>query len=237
VGERPDHSQHPAPDAAQRLPQVRHLGGDLATAEVPALTLSTLAQLNAGLQFGLVDKAPAITSAASATFTTGTAGSFQVTATGQPAPTFTETGTLPAGVTFTSAGLLSGTPAPPSGTTPGSGGVYPLTITAANGVGTAATQTFTLTVDQPPAINAPGSATYARGQKVKLTIHSTGYPVPALALTGKLPAGLKATKASGKLTITGTVSTTATIGKYSITVTATNAAGKATKKITITVKT
>ena len=45
-----------------------------------------------------------------------------------------------------------------------------------------------------------------------------------------------AKKASGKLTITGTVSTSATIGNYNITITAANAAGKATKKITITVK-
>ena len=211
--------------------------GTLATAEAPDLIYSVLAQLNTGLQIGLSYKAPAITSAASATFTTGKAGSFQVTATGHPAPTFTETGTLPAGVTFTSAGLLSGTPAPRSSTSPGSGGAYPLTITASNGIGTAATQSFTLTVNQPPAIKAPGSVTYSRGQQVKLTVHSSGYPVPKLTWTGKLPAGLKAKVGTGKLTITGTVSTTATTGKYPIKVTATNAAGKATKTITITVKT
>jgi hypothetical protein len=34
-----------------------------------------------------VNRAPAITSASSATFTVGTAGSFTVTATGSPAPT------------------------------------------------------------------------------------------------------------------------------------------------------
>lgn len=60
--------------------------------------------------------------------------------------------------------------------------------------------------------------------------------MPALTWTGKLPAGLKAKKASGKLTISGTVSTSATTGKHTITVTAANSAGTATKKITITVK-
>ncbi len=45
----------------------------------------------------------AITSSNSTTFTVGTAGSFSVTA-GNPAPTFTESGSLPSGVTFTSAG-------------------------------------------------------------------------------------------------------------------------------------
>jgi hypothetical protein len=212
--------------------------GNLTTAEAPGLTLSVLDQLQTGLQIGLSYKAPAITSAASVTFTTGKAGSFQVTATGQPAPTFTETGALPAGVTFTSAGRLSGTPAPRSGTSPGSGGVYPLTITASNGIGTAATQNFTLTVNQPPTITAPSSVTYRRGQTVKLTIHSFGYPVPTLTWTGKLPAGLKAKQASGgKLIITGTVSASAVIGTYKITIAAASPIGKATKTITITIKT
>src|SRR6202030_3550891 len=44
--------------------------------------------------------APTITSANSAAFSMGTAGSFTVTATGFPTPTLSETGTLPAGVTF-----------------------------------------------------------------------------------------------------------------------------------------
>ena len=51
-----------------------------------------------------VDAAPAITSAATATFTKGTAGTFTVTATGLPAPSFTETGTLPTGVTLSTGG-------------------------------------------------------------------------------------------------------------------------------------
>ena len=44
-----------------------------------------------------------------ATFTVGTAGSFVVTGTGNPAPTFNETGDLPAGVTFDgTSGIISG---------------------------------------------------------------------------------------------------------------------------------
>ena len=53
-----------------------------------------------------------------------TAGSFSATATGFPAPTLSETGALPSGVTFnTATGVLSGTPAA------GTGGTYPLTFT------------------------------------------------------------------------------------------------------------
>ena len=75
----------------------------------------------------------------------GSAGTFTVTATGNPTATFTETGALPAGVTFTDNGdgtaTLAGTPAA------GTGGTYPFTITATNGVEPHATQSFTLTVD------------------------------------------------------------------------------------------
>ncbi len=88
---------------------------------------------------------PSFTSASSATFATGTAESFAVTATGSPVPTLSESSSdrLPAGVTFNpAAGLLSGAPAA------GSAGAYTLHFTARNGVGTDATQTFTLTINQ-----------------------------------------------------------------------------------------
>ena len=86
--------------------------------------------------------APEITSAGNVTFTIGTAGTFTVTATGTPTPTFSLGGdTLPAGVTFDeTTGVLSGTP------DAGTGGTYDLTITAQNGVSPDATQNFTLTV-------------------------------------------------------------------------------------------
>jgi len=91
--------------------------------------------------------APTITSADSATFIVGTAGTFTVTATGTPKPTFALTGTLPSGVTFDdSTGVLSGTPAA------GSSGIYPVTITASNGVSPDATQNFTLTMGNTAAM-------------------------------------------------------------------------------------
>ena len=97
------------------------------------------------LQVAVAPRAPAITSADHAAFTTGAAGSFTVTATGNPAPVLALTGTLPAGVAFTPAtGLLAGTPAA------GSQGTYPLTLTAANGVAPDATQAFTLQVALAP---------------------------------------------------------------------------------------
>ena len=90
---------------------------------------------------------PAITTAASATATVGSAFNFTVKATGAPAPTMAESGTLPQGLTWTDNGngtaTLAGTPGV------GQGGVYKLTLTATNAGGTA-TQAFTLTVRPGP---------------------------------------------------------------------------------------
>ena len=87
---------------------------------------------------------PAITSKASATFSTEELGTFVVVATGSPTPAITESGALPNGVTFTDEGdgegILTGIPAF------NSAGTYPITFTASNAKG-ATTQQFVLTVD------------------------------------------------------------------------------------------
>ena len=79
-------------------------------------------------------------SATTATFVVGTAGSFTIIARGASGLTFTETGSLPTGVTFSSAGVLAGTPAA------GQAGTYPLTFSVAYGSVLDNTQSFTLTV-------------------------------------------------------------------------------------------
>lgn len=87
--------------------------------------------------------APGITSASSTVFTAGLAGTFNVTATGNPAPTYSASG-LPAWASLdSSTGLLGGTP-PTTG--PSS---HPITITATNGIAPAATQNFTLFIIAP----------------------------------------------------------------------------------------
>ncbi len=125
-----------------------------------------------------VDQAPAITSANTTTFTVGAAGSFTAVATGYPNPALGESGSLPGGVTF-SAGVLSGIPAA------GSGGVYSISITAANGVGLGATQSFTLTVNQAPAfVSATPPTTAYVGQNYEAIFVATGTPAPTYALSG-----------------------------------------------------
>jgi hypothetical protein len=93
----------------------------------------------------IIEQAPTIASATATTFTVGTAGFFTVTTTGSPTPTLTESGALPAGVSFNSStGILSGTPAA------GTAGTFTLMFTASNGVTPNAAQTFTLTVNPAP---------------------------------------------------------------------------------------
>jgi hypothetical protein len=94
-----------------------------------------------------VDQAPAITSASGVTFTAGTAGTFTVQTTGFPTPpTITKTGSLPSGVNFVDnsngTATLSGNAS--------TAGIFPITITANNGVAPNATQSFTLTVVASP---------------------------------------------------------------------------------------
>lgn len=95
-----------------------------------------------------VNQAPAITSANTTTFTVGQPGSFTVTTTGFPTPAIAQGGALPGGVNFVDngngTGTLSGTPVA------GSGGTYPITFTASNGVPPNAVQNFTLVVQAPP---------------------------------------------------------------------------------------
>ena len=130
------------------------LGGTPTTGTAGSYAITITAQNgvppNATQSFTLtVNQAPTITSVNNTTFTVGTAGSFAVTATGTPTPSLTETGALPAGATFKDNGngtaTLGGTPAT------GTAGSYPITITAHNGIGSDASQNFTLTVSQAAA--------------------------------------------------------------------------------------
>jgi hypothetical protein len=88
----------------------------------------------------VLSSSPSITSANNATFIVGQAGSFTVTATGNPAPTF-NAGGLPAWASLNPAsGVLSGLPPNASGSP------FAITFTATNGVAPDAVQNFTLRV-------------------------------------------------------------------------------------------
>jgi hypothetical protein len=179
------------------------------------------------LTITVVDPA-AITSAASASFTTGTAGSFQVTATGTPAPTVTVTGALPAGVTFNPATRqFTGTPAATAG------GTYELVVTA-TGAGSPAVQNFTLTVNQPPRVTSAAAATFRIGTAGTFTISTTGFPAASITPSA-LPPGLSLSdNGDGTATISGTP--TGSGARYQITLVASNGVTvPATQTLTLTV--
>jgi len=157
-----------------------------------------------------IDAPPAITSANNTTFTEGVAGSFSVTTTGTPTPTTTVTsGSLPGGVTLSTAGLLSGTPAV--------NGVFSFVITAHNGVSPDDTQNFTLTIDQAPTITSANNTTFNQLEADSFQMTASGYPASTWTiLTGTLPAGV--TLSSGGL-LSGSA---ATAGTYPIEVQASN---------------
>ncbi len=176
-----------------------------------------------------VTQAPAITSASTASVSSGAVFSFTVSATGTPTPTLTHTGALPPGITFTAG--ASGTATLAGVATSAAHGAYPITFTAKNAAGTAS-QGFTLTVTAAPAISSAATVTETAGTAFSYLVTTTGYPTPALS-TGTLPSGL--TFADNK-NGTGTLSGTAAPGTYTIALTAASSAGTTSQTITLTVK-
>jgi hypothetical protein len=182
-----------------------------------------------------VDQAPTITSATTAAFSTGVAGSYTITTTGFPAPTLTESGTMPSGLAFKDngdgTGTISGTPAT------GTAGTYPVTISATNTSGSTATLNLTITVTTAaaPILTIP-AADFTLNQSGSVLITATGSPTPAITETGTLPAGLTFTdNKNGKATLGGTPTAT---GTTTLTITAANGIGtNATQTMTVIVGT
>ncbi len=174
--------------------------------------------------------APTITSSNNTTYTSGQAGSFTITATGFPAPTFSATG-LPSWATLNATtGVLSGTPLNVTGSP------FTIAVTAANGVSPNAVQNLTVTVNPapyPPAIIGNPPPTMATvGVPYNFTYATFGFPSPTLSVSaGALPAGLT-------LSSSGILSGTPTMpGVYTGTVTAANGVGfPASQNFAITVR-
>lgn len=169
-----------------------------------------------------VNQSPTFTSPNNATFTAGSLGAFSVTASGFPSPTFNTSGALPSGVTLNSAtGSLSGTP--------GNGGIFSFTITASNAAGSVS-QSFTLTVNQPPAITSANTATFTVKAAGSFTVKATGFPAPTLSDTGTLPSGVTFNSSTGVLSGLPTAG-----GTFNIIFTAGNVAGSVSQSFILTV--
>jgi hypothetical protein len=189
----------------------------LTTTSAQALNPNQLGSFGSNQTFA----APQFTSASSAIFLARHPDSFDVTASGGPHPTISESGELPEGISLTDnengSALLAGTPSP------GSGGAYGIEFVAANGVPPAAGQAFNLIVHEAPAVDVPGSESFAAGQAGSLLLTATGFPLPTLGLQGSLPAGLSfhAGAGEGTAVISGTPGA-GSAGSHVLTVTASN---------------
>ena len=136
-----------------------------------------------------VNVPPQITSSNNTTFIVNVNGTFTVSATGNPTPALHITGSLPAGVNFTDNGDGTATIAG----TATSASVNPVTLTASNGVGSNATQSFTLSVT---AVNCSTNCT------ISGTVSGPNSSGVAVALSGPANANTT-TNSSGFYSFTG----------------------------------
>lgn len=145
-----------------------------------------------------INDAPTLAGASSATGETGQPfGYTPTTVGGFPAPSITvSAGTLPAGLSLNATtGKITGTPAA------GSGGTYPITLQAYNGIVTIATLDVTITVDQAPTLTGASTATGVAGQAFAYTPTTLGgSPAPTVTLIDSdMPEGLSLDASTGKI--------------------------------------
>lgn len=206
------------------------------TTSVDATTHTVCATVSSLSPFALFSEpapqAPAFTSADSVTFQLGAAGGFTVLSSGNPTSALSESGALPAGMSFVDnhdgSAVLTGTPT--------AGGTFNLTLSASNSAGNA-TQTFALTVNgaanQPPTANAGTNqileATSPAGALVTLSGSGSDPDNDSLTFTWSEGA---ATLGAG-----AQISVTLPIGTHTITLTADDGrGGTGTSTVLITVQ-
>lgn len=178
-------------------------------------TSPTPVQSTIYVRITIAGTAPSITSTALTTAAVGISYNYQVTATGNPSTfTFSASG-LPAWLSISGTGLISGTPAAGDIGTTGT-----ITVTVANGITPNATQNFSITVSAAvaPAITSTAVTTATEGTAYTYTFTLTGNPTPTLSLTtGTLPAWL--TLSGNTLSGTPPAGSAATYGPFTFTAT------------------
>lgn len=144
---------------------------------------------------------PKFVSPARADFLAGSHGRFTIK-TANFDGTLTEQGILPAGLALrngpSGTAVISGIPAN------GSGGAYLMTLSAANPGHRPVRQRLALIIDQSPVLTA--NSTSQRGfasHYLTFRLTATGFPLPQITLTGKLPPALMFTSRPGTAIIAG----------------------------------
>ena len=182
--------------------------------------------------FAVPRQAPAFTTTATGLIAVvgDPATSYWMQTSANPAPTYSEAGKLPAGVSLAPSGEIFVSPAA------GTGGRYPITISAANGVGAPAKQSFVVTINQAPAFTSAARTTCKPGHQCRFTIATTGYPPATITMTGRLPRGLRFVPGhGGKATIEGEAAKSAAGRTFHPTFSALDSAGQVLQKFTLRV--
>jgi VCBS repeat-containing protein len=136
--------------------------------------------------------APQFTSGTPPNGTVGVAYTFTFTASGNPSSSFSKTvGTLPPGLTLSTSGVLSGTPA--------TAGNYTFTVKASNGVAPDATQQFTIRITGTPVAS---NDAYNTAEDTALTVTAPGVLTNDTDAAGNtLTASIVAQPTHGTLTL------------------------------------
>lgn len=167
-------------------------------------------------------QAPTITSAAAASTPVGEPFTFTATAAAVPSATLTWSGVEAVPGLSASGATLSGTP--------NVAGIYSLTVTASNGHGADAVQSFELTVSAPPVFTSATTASAVVDGPFAFDFAVDGVPAPTVTVDAdSLPGWLTASGAS----LAGTPTAA---GTYVVAATASSAAGVAGAELTITVE-
>lgn len=181
-----------------------------------------------------VDGPPTMTSPSTAVFTEGSAGSFTVRASGLPRANVLTSDSLPDGLSLTGGdendgtATISGTPAA------GTGGRHTIALHLANLLGDTAA-TLTIEVDAAPAVTSAATAHLGEGATSSFTVTTSGYPAPALSVSGDLPPGIAFTdNGDGTGTFSGAATDT-TLASYPVTVSASSTAGTTTQALDLAV--
>ncbi|HEY5516585.1 MAG TPA: putative Ig domain-containing protein, partial [Pengzhenrongella sp.] len=136
---------------------------------------------------------------------------------GYPAPAVTVSG-LPAGLTSTAvpgSTQITGTPV--------AAGTSTVTVSATNGIGTPASDTFSLVVGTAPTLDVVAATPAPVGVALRVPITVTGYPAPVVT-AADLPAGLTVSEDTDGWAIRGTP-TGPDLGPATVTLTASNGLG------------
>jgi titin len=201
---------------------------DTYTVQVTASILGTTASSSSSIRINVANK-PIVDS--SIAVTTGTAGaSYSHTMSGSLglAPytwALSGSSTLPAGLTMTSGGVISGTLSDSATTT-----TVTFAITDSNGVTNTSTATFTIASSIGIATSTLGNGTPSRSYSATLTASGGKTPYVWSTTASDLPSGLSLSSSG---TISGTLASGATSKTFTATVTDANGATDS-KRLTIT---